>query len=80
MHETRKENHTNFLNLKIYEEQADQIDLSQRNKSNKCINSAQINIKVTDVKWWKGTVVIVGDSIMLIIGEELLKTDKHNIK
>ena len=80
MHETRKEKHTNFLNLKIYEEQADQIDLSQRNKSNKCINSAQINSKITDVKWPTGTVAIVGDSIMLGIREELLKTDKHSVK
>ena len=36
------------------EEQADQTDLSQRNKSNECINSAQINSKATDVKWPKG--------------------------
>ena len=62
------------------EEQADQTDLSQRNKSNECINSVQINSKVTDVKWPKGTVAIVGDSIMSEIKEELLKTDKHNVK
>ena len=48
LEEIRKEKHTNFLNLKTYEEQADQTDLSQRNKSNECINSAQINSKVTD--------------------------------
>ena len=71
---------TNFLNLKTYEEQEDQIDLSQRNKSNECINSAQINRKVTGVKWPKGNVAIVGDSIMSGIREELLKTDKHNVK
>ena len=59
LQEIRKEKHTNFLNLKKYEEQADQIDLSQRNKSNECINSAQINSKVTDVKWPKGTVAIM---------------------
>ena len=34
----KRKNITNFLNLKTYEEQADQTDLSQRNKSNKCIN------------------------------------------
>ena len=64
----------------MYEEQADQADLSQRNKSNKYINSPQINSKATDVKWPKGTVVIVGDSIMSGIREEPLKTDKHNVK
>ena len=31
LQEIRKEKHTKFLNLKMYEEQADQIDLSQRN-------------------------------------------------
>ena len=72
--------HTIFLNLKTYEEQVDQADLSQRNKSNKCINSAQINSKATNVKWPKGTVVIVGDSVMSGIREELFKTDKHNVK
>ena len=75
-----RKNKTNFLNLKAYEKQADQTDLSQRNKSNECINSAQINSKATDVKWPKGTVAIVGDSIMSGIREELLKTDKHNVK
>ena len=49
LQETRKEKHTNFLNLKTYEDQAYQINLSQRNKSNECINSAQIHSKVTDV-------------------------------
>ena len=34
MEEIRKEKHTIFLNLKTYEEQVDQDDLSQRNKSN----------------------------------------------
>ena len=53
MQEIRKEKYTNFLNLKNYEEQADQIDLSQRNKSNKFINSTQYNSKVTEVKWPK---------------------------
>ena len=80
MQEIRKEKHKIFLNLKRCEEQADQIDLSQRNKSNKCINSAQINSKVTDVKWPKETVANVGDSIISGIREELLKTDKHNVK
>ena len=28
---------TNFLNLKTYEEQADQIDRPQTNKSNECV-------------------------------------------
>ena len=49
LQETRKEKHTNFLNLKTYEDQAYQINLSQKNKSNECINSAQIHSKVTDV-------------------------------
>ena len=80
MEEIRREKHTNFLNLIPHEEQADQTDLSQRNKSNEYINSAQINSKATDVKWPKGTVAIVGDSIMSGIREELLKTDKHNVK
>ena len=62
----------NFLNLKAYEKQADQTDLSQRNKSNECINSAQINSKVTDVKWPKENVAIVG--------KEFLKTDKYSVK
>ena len=39
-----------FLNLKTYEEQADQTDLLQRYKPNECINSAQINSKLTDAK------------------------------
>ena len=80
MEEIRKEKHTNFLNLKTYEKQVDQTDLSQRNKSKECINSAQINRKVTDIKWPKGTVAIAGDSVMSGIREELLKTDKHNVK
>ena len=50
LEEIRKEKHTIFLNLKTYEEQADLADLSQRNKSNEYINSAQINSKATDVK------------------------------
>ena len=37
---------------------------SKRNKSNECINSAEINRKVTDVKWPKRTVAIAGDLIM----------------
>ena len=48
-----RKNINSSLNLKTYEEQAAQIDLSQRNKSNECINSAQINSKVTNVKWPK---------------------------
>ena len=80
LEEIRNKKHTNFLNLKTYEEQADQTDLSQRNRSNQCINSAQINSKVTDVKWPKGCVSIVDDSIMSGRREELLKTDKHNVK
>ena len=51
---------------------------SQRNKSNECISSAQINSKVTDVKWPSRT--LLGDSIMSGIREELLKTDKLNVK
>ena len=80
LQEIRKEKHTNFLNLKKYEEQADENDLSQRNKSNECINSDQINSKVTDKKWSKGTAAIVGHSIMSGIREELLKRDKHDVK
>ena len=79
MEEIRKEKHTNFLNLKTHEEQADQTDISQRNKSNEHINFAQIISKATDVKWPKGTAAIVGDSIMSGRKEELLKTDKHNV-
>ena len=80
LEENWKVKHTNFLNLKTYEKQADQTDLSQRNKSNECINSAQINSKVTDVKWPKGAVAIVGDSTISGIREELLKTYKNNVK
>ena len=80
LEEIWKVKHTNFLNLKTYEKQADQTDLSQRNKSNECINSAQINSKVTDVKWPKGAVTIVGDSTISGIREELLKTYKNNVK
>ena len=36
--------------------------------------------KFTDVKWPTSTVAIVGDSIMSTIREELLKTDKQNVK
>ena len=43
LQEIHKEKHTKFLDLKRNEEQADQINLLQRNKSNECINSAQIN-------------------------------------
>ena len=80
LQEIRKEKYINYLNLKTYEEQTDQNDLSQRNKSNKCINSTQINRNVTDAKWPEGTVAIVGDSIMSGIRVELLKADKHNVK
>ena len=79
LEEIPKEKQTIFLNLKVYEEQADLADLSQRNKSNEYINSVQINSKAIDVKWPKGTVAIVGDSIMSGI-RELLKIDKHNVK
>ena len=79
LQEVRKEYRTNFSNLKKYEDQAAWTDLSQRNKSNEVINSSQINSKVTDVKWPKGTVAIVGDSMMSGI-IELLKTDKHDVK
>ena len=80
LEEIRNEKHTNFLSLKTYEEQAGQTDLSQINKSNECVNSAQINSKVTDIKCPKRTVAIVGDSVMSGIREEFLKTDKHNVK
>ena len=53
-----------------------QTKLIYHKEINKYINSAKINSKVTDVKWPKGTVAIVGDSII----RELLKTDKHNVK
>ena len=39
-----------------------------------------IHSKVTDVKWSKRTIAIVGDLIMSGKREELLKTDKHNVK
>ena len=52
----------------------------KRNKSNECINSAQINRKVTDVKWPKGTIAIAGDLIMLRVREEILKTDKCEVE
>ena len=80
MEEIRKEKHANFFNLITHEEQADQTDISQRKKSNEHRNFAQIISKVTDVKWPKGTVAIVVDSIMSGRKEELLKTDKHNVK
>ena len=80
LEEIRKEKHTIFLNHKAYEEQAELADLSKINKSNEYINSAQINRKAVDLKWPKGTVAIVGDSIMSGIREELLKTDEHNVK
>ena len=80
LEEIWKVKHTNFLNLKTYEKQADQTDISQKNKSNECINSAQINSKVTDVKWPKGAVAIVSDSTISGIREELLKTYKNNVK
>ena len=52
LEEIRKKKHTIFCSsYKTYEEQTDQADLSQRNKSNEYINSAQINSKATDVKW-----------------------------
>ena len=70
----------NFLNLKNYEEQADQTDLSQRNKATEFINSIQITSKVANVKWPKGTAAIVGDFIMSSIREKLLKIDKYNVK
>ena len=38
------------------------------------------NSRVTNVKWPKRTVAVVGDSVMSEIIEELLKTDKHNVK
>ena len=44
------------------------------------INSAQIYWKVTYVKRPKGTVAIAGDSIVSVITEELLKTEKHDVK
>ena len=80
MQEIRNKQRKHFLNLKTSEEQADQNHLSQRNKSSEYIKSAQINRKVTDAKWPKGTVAIKGVSIMSAIREELLKTDKHDVK
>ena len=77
MQEIRKEKQAN---LKTYEEQADQIDLLQRNKLSKCMNSAQTDSKVTYIKWSRGTVGIVGDSIMSGMRKELLKTDKHTVR
>ena len=63
LQEIWKEKYTNFLNLKNYEEQADQTDLPQRNKATEFINSIQITSKVANVKWPKGTAAIVGDFI-----------------
>ena len=80
LQEIWKEKYTNFLNLKNYEEQADQTDLPQRNKATEFINSIQITSKVADVKWPKGTAAIVGDLIMSGIREKLLKIDKYNVK
>ena len=40
----------------------------------------QINSDVADIKWLKRTVAIVGDSIMSGIKEELVKTDKQDVK
>ena len=37
-------------------------------------------MKVTYVKRAKGTVAIAGDSIVSVITEELLKTEKHDVK
>ena len=51
----------------------------EKNQTN-CIHCAQNSSKVTDVKWSKGTVAIVSDSVMQGIREELLKTDKHDVK
>ena len=45
-------------------------------RQTKLIYHKEINKYITDVKWPKGTVAIVGDSII----RELLKTDKHNVK
>ena len=80
LQEIWKEKYTNFLNLKNYEEQADQTDLPQRNKATEFINSIQITSKVADVKWPKGTAAIVGDLIMSGIRGKLLKIDKYNVK
>ena len=54
--------------------------MSQRNKATEFINSIQINSKVADVKWPKGTAAIVGDFIRSGIREKPLKTDKYNVK
>ena len=80
LQEIWKEKYINFLNLKNYEEQAEQTDLSQRNKATEFINSIQITSKVADVKWPKGTAAIVGDFIRSGIREKPLKTDKYNVK
>ena len=45
-----------------------QYNLSQRNKSNEYINSTQINSTVTDVKWPKGLVAMVVDSMTIMSG------------
>ena len=39
-----------------------------------------IHSKVTDVKWWKRIIVIIGDSIMSGKREELLKIDEDDVK
>ena len=40
---------------------------------NECIDSAQINRKVKDKKWVKGTIAIVGEAIMSGIRENFSK-------
>ena len=57
----------------IYRKEINQTNIS-------ILPTAQINSKVTDVKGPKGTVAIVGDSIMSGIREELLKTIKTQCK
>ena len=56
-----------------------QTKLIYHKEINECIYSTEIISKDTDVKWPKGTVAIVGDSIMSGI-RDLIKTDKHSEK
>ena len=56
-----------------------QTKLIYHKEINECVYSTQIISKDTDVKWPKGTVAIVGDSIMSET-RDLIKTDKHSEK
>ena len=74
LEDIRKEKRMKSRQIKlIYRKEINQTNIS-------ILPTAQINSKVTDVKGPKGTVAIVGDSIMSGIREELLKTIKTQCK